>query len=74
MIFETYYYTGVLPSYVITEDWVHTFYSGVITEPETKASSAPISIPDGSGCVLLCDKKDINNLIKTITIVYEATE
>lgn len=68
------YYTGVLPSYLITEDWVHTFHSGVITEPETKASSAPISIPDGTGCVLLCDKKDMNNLIKTITIVYEATE
>lgn len=68
------WYSGVLASYVISEDWSHTFVSGNVTLPESQGSSAPVLLPEGNSCVLLNDKKDMNNLIKTITIVYEPAE
>jgi hypothetical protein len=48
--------------------------SGNVTLPESQGSSAPVLLPEGNSCVLLNDKKDMNNLIKTITIVYEPAE
>lgn len=67
------YYAGVLANYAITENWVHTFVAGQVTDPETKGGNGPVVIPAGEGCTMYCGS-NTNNLVGRFEVIYEPVE